>query len=137
MNKCIFIPRLTRDIELKYSQNDNPIAIAKFSGAVQRRFKRDNEPDVDFLNFIAFGKQAETIEKYFHKGDKIGLTCHVQTGNYTNKDGIKIYTTDFIIDEFEFVESKKDSNNKSIENKCANDEFVNIPDGIDEELPFN
>lgn len=141
MNKCIFIVRLTRDIEVKYSQGENPIAIGRFGGAVQRKFKRDGEPDADFLNFLVFGKQAETIEKYFHKGEKIGLTCHVQTGSYTNRDGQKVYTTDFVVDEFEFVESKQNSSDsgtsKPSPSSASSDGFMNIPDGIDEELPFN
>lgn len=137
MNKCIFIARLTRDVDLKKSQGENQISIGRFGGAVQRKFKRDGEPDADFLNFLAFGKQAETIEKYFHKGEKIALTCHVQTGNYTNKDGQKVYTTDFVVDEFEFVESKKnDSNSNPSPSSASGDGFMNIDDIAEEELPF-
>ena len=104
---------------------------------MDRKFKRDGEPDADFLNCISFGKQAEIISKYFTKGMKIALVCHVQTGNYTNKDGIKVYTTDFVVDEFEFVESKGNSDNKPSQQASGSDGFMSIPADSPEELPFS
>ena len=137
MNKAVFIGRIVRDIELKILQNENQTGVAKFCIAVDRKFKRDGEPDADFLNCISFGKQAETISKYFTKGMKIALVCHVQTGNYTNKDGIKVYTTDFVVDEFEFVESKGNSNSSEKPNSSKSDDgFMSIPADSPEELPF-
>ena len=139
MNKAVFIGRIVRDIELRVSQNENQTGVAKFCIAVDRKFKRDGEPDADFLNCISFGKQAEIISKYFTKGMKIALVCHVLTGNYTNKDGIKVYTTDFVVDEFEFVESKGNSNSSEKPNNsnAGNDGFMQIADDSPEELPFS
>ena len=141
MNKVILIGRLTRDPEVRYSQGATTTAIARFSLAVDRRFKRDGEPDADFINCVAFGKTGEFIERYGHKGTKFAVEGRIQTGSYTNKDGQKVYTTDVVVEQVEFAESKaaSDGNNNSTTPKTAftGDGFMNIPDGIDEELPFN
>ena len=140
MNKCTLIGRLTRDPEVRYAQGDNAMAIARYSLAVDRRFKRDGEPDADFINCVAFGKAGEFAEKYLKKGTKIAVVGRIQTGSYTNKDGQKVYTTDVVVEEQEFAESKNsgssDNNQSAPANK--NTDFMNIPDGIDDtELPFN
>ena len=139
MNKCTLIGRLTRDPEVRYTQGDNAMAIARYSLAVDRRFKRDGEPDADFINCVAFGKSGEFAEKYLKKGTKVAVVGRIQTGSYTNKDGQKVYTTDVVVEEQEFAESKNsgssDNNQSAPANK--NTDFMNIPDGIDEELPFN
>lgn len=135
MNKWCGTGRLTRDVELKQS---GETSFAKFSIAVQRDFKRENEPDADFLNCTVFGKRAETLEKYFNKGMKIEVVGRIQTGNYTNKDGVKVYTTDIIVENFGFAESKQSGNSSGQSQQAgSSDGFLNIPDGIDEELPFN
>ena len=139
MNKVILMGRLTRDPEVRYTQGDNAMAIARYSLAVDRRFKRDGEPDADFINCVAFGKSGEFAEKYLKKGTKIAVVGRIQTGSYTNKDGQKVYTTDVVVEEQEFAESKNsgssDNNQSAPANK--NTDFMNIPDGIEEELPFN
>lgn len=134
MNKCIFVTRLTRDPEIRYSQAETSMVIAKFSGAVDRRIKKQGEQDTDFLNFVAFGKTAEFIDKYCKKGTKLIVESHVQTGNYTNKEGVKIYTTDFVIDQVEFAESKK--SDLGSEKANGSEDFMNIEDGGDDYLPF-
>lgn len=140
MNSFCGVGRLTRDPEVRYTQGDKPMAIARFTIAINRRFKREGEPEADFLNCVAFGKTGEMIEKYFHKGMAIGVTGRIQTGSYTNKDGVKVYTTDIYCESVEFVESKNASNggssSKPNSNAGAGDGFMNIPDGIEEELPF-
>lgn len=138
MNKCIFVTRLTKDPDIRYSQGENPIAIARVGGAVERKFNKE-EQSADFINFVCFGKTAEFFEKYCHKGTKLVIESHVQTGSYTNKDGVKVYTTDFVVDQVEFAESKRsDSDNAPSQQVSGNDGFMNIPDGIDDsELPFN
>ena len=139
MNKVILMGRLTRDPEVRYTQGDNAMAIARYSLAVDRRFKRDGEPDADFINCVAFGKSGEFAEKYLKKGTKVAVVGRIQTGSYTNKDGQKVYTTDVVVEEQEFAESKNsgssDNNQSAPANK--NTDFMDIPDGIDEELPFN
>ncbi len=144
MNKVILIGCLTRDPEVRYSQGDNAMAIARYSLAVDRRFKRDgDEQTADFINCVAFGKSGEFAEKYLHKGMKIAVVGRIQTGSFTNKDGQKVYTTDVVVEEQEFAESKNSgngtgsSNTPSNNNVSSSDGFMNIPDGIDEELPFN
>lgn len=144
MNKVELVGRLTRDPEVRYSQGENASAIARFSVAINRRFKNaEGNYDADFINCVAFGKSAEFIEKYFRKGMAIGITGRIQTGNYTNKDSVKVYTTDVVVEEAEFVESKNSgsasatTNTPSNNNASFSDGFMNIPDGIDEELPFN
>ena len=146
MNKVILMGRLTRDPEVRYSQGSSQTAVARFSVAVDRRFKRDGEPDADFFNCTAFGKQAEFIERYLHKGTKIVLSGRIQNDNYTNRDGQQVYSVRVMVDEVEFAESKNASvdnsgymggNNNRPEPSGVGDGFMNIPDGIDEELPFN
>lgn len=140
MNKVILMGRLTRDPEVRYTQGDNAMAIARYSLAVDRRFKRDGEPDADFINCVAFGKSGEFAEKYLKKGTKIAVVGRIQTGSYTNKDGQKVYTTDVVVEEQEFAESKNsgssDNNQSAPANK--NTDFMSVPDEIeDSELPFN
>lgn len=140
MNNCTFTGRMVRDIDVKYTAGENAMAIARFSIAVPRKFKRDGEPEADFPNLVAFGKNAENIGKYFHKGKPIVIArSHVQTGSYTNKDGVKVYTTDFIVDEWDFVEKDSDNvgNGGAAKPTTTDTSFMNIPDGIEEELPFN
>ena len=146
MNKVILMGRLTRDPEVRYSTGDNQMAIARYSLAVDRRGRRDNDGQTaDFINCVAFGRAAEFAEKYFHKGIKIAVTGRIQTGSYTNKDGQKVYTTDVVIEDQEFAESKNASSenagfvpaDRPSPSSAAGDGFMNIPDGIDEELPFN
>ena len=143
MNKVQLVGRLTRDPEIRYSQGENATATARFSVAVNRRFKNsEGNYDADFINCVAFGKSAEFVEKYFKKGMAIGLTGRIQTGSYTNKDGQKVYTTDVVVEETEFVESKgassadNSNNSRPAPSATNNNDFMSIPDGIDEELPF-
>ena len=139
--------RLTRDPEVRYSQGENATAVARYTLAVDRRFNRNNdEQTADFINCVAFGRSGEFAEKYLHKGTKIAITGRIQTGSYTNKDGVRVYTTDVVVEDQEFAESKNASaanggyapaeRNDSAP-AAAGDGFMNIPDGIDEELPFN
>lgn len=145
MNKVILMGRLTRDPEIRYSQGENSLAIARFSLAVDRRFKRQGEAETDFFNCTAFGKQAEFVERYLKQGTKILVTGRIQNDNYTNKEGQKVYSTQIMIDEMEFAESKGatsqeggyQQNTRPVPSQAAGDGFMNIPDGIDEELPFN
>lgn len=149
MNKVILIGRLTRDPEVRYSQGDTSTAVARFTLAVDRRFRRAGEQsEADFIGCVAFGKQAEFVEKYFKQGMKMVLSGRIQTGSYTNKEGQKVYTTDVIAEDIEFAESKASSEASSGYNSSQSnfrpepssaigDGFMNIPDGIDEELPFN
>ena len=152
MNKVILMGRLTRDPEVRYSQGASQTTIARFSIAVDRRFKREGEPDADFFNCTAFGKQAEFIERYLRKGVKVVLSGRVQNDNYTNKEGQMVYSVRVMVDEIEFAESKNASaqneggyyggnggytGNSNPAPSGAGDGFMNIPDGIDEELPFN
>lgn len=144
MNKVILIGMLTRDPEIRYAQNENGTAVARYTLAVDRRFKRDGEQDADFIGCVVFGKGAEFAEKYFSKGIKIAITGRIQTGSYTNKEGQKVYTTDVVVEEQEFAESKAASQsngggyqNSGSNNSTSADGFMSIPDGIDEELPFN
>ena len=144
MNKCMLVGRLTRDPEVRYSQGENTSAIARFSIAINRRFKNaEGNYEADFINCVAFGKSGEFVEKYFRKGMAIGVTGRIQTGSYTNKDGVKVYTTDVIVEEAEFVESKGSGTNISAANSATQATenqagFMNIPDGVEDEgLPFN
>ncbi|MCI9228088.1 MAG: single-stranded DNA-binding protein [Dorea sp.] len=151
MNKVILMGRLTRDPEVRYSQGgENPLAIARFTLAVDRRFKRDGEATADFISCVAFGRQAEHAERFYRQGLKIVITGRIQTGSYTNKDGVKVYTTEVVVEEQEFAESKavSDANAGGYRSaptpapapapvSDAGDGFMNIPDGIDEELPFS
>lgn len=136
MNKVILMGRTTKDAEVRYAQGSNT-AVAKFSLAVDRKFKKDGEPTADFINCTAFGKTAEVIEKYVRKGTKIAIVGRIQTGSYTNKDGQKVYTTDVMVEELEFCESKNSQSNSQPAPKPSPDGFMSIPDGVDDELPFN
>ena len=151
MNKVILMVRLTRDPEVRYSQGgENPLAIARYTLAVDRRFKRDGEQTADFISCVSFGKTAEFAEKYFRQGMRITISGRIQTGSYTNRDGVKVYTTEVVVEEQEFAESKSASEANQSRYQAspvspapqtpsmdAGDGFMNIPDGIDEELPFN
>lgn len=162
MNKVILMGRLTRDPEVRYSSGDQPLAIARFSIAVDRRFKRDGEPDADFFNCTSFGKQGEFVERYLHKGTKVVVSGRIQNDNYTNKEGQQVYSVRIVTEDVEFAESKNASSggnsdggygnnggynggnnynggggNRAQAPAGAGDGFMNIPDGIDEELPFN
>ena len=144
MNKVILVGRLTRDPEVRYTQGENQTAIARYTLAVDRRFKRDGEPTADFINCVVFGKSAEFAEKYFRQGLRVAISGRITTGSYTNKDGIKVYTTEVTVEEQEFAESKAESeaNKTSVQratqtNTTTGGEFMNIPDDIPEELPFN
>ena len=142
MNKVILMGRLTRDAEVRYSQGDNSLAIARFSLAVDRRHKKDGEEQTaDFISCVAFGKTGEFLEKFGHKGTKFVIEGRIQTGSYTNKDGQKVYTTNVVVESVEFAESKSAASGNAAPapapSQAAGDGFMNIPDGLDEELPFN
>lgn len=149
MNKVILMGNLTRDPEIRYSQGENSLAIARFSIAVNRRFSRQGDNDTDFFNCTAFGKQAEFVEKYFKQGSRMLLTGRVQNDNYTNKNGERVYSVQIMADEIEFAERKStaDANaSRGASNfgggapepaMAADDDFMNIPDGIEDGLPFN
>ena len=144
MNKVILMGRLTRDPEVRHSDGENPMAIARYTLAVDRRIHRDGEANADFIGCVAFGKAGEFAEKYFRQGMKVLITGHIQTGSYTNRDGQKVYTTDIVIEDQEFAESKKDSGSsqprqQKAQQKPETDEngFMNIPEGIEEEMPFS
>lgn len=161
MNKVILMGRLTRDPEVRYSQGERSMAIARYTLAVDRRFKRDNEPTADFIPCVAFGRQGEFAERYFKKGMRVVVTGRIQTGSYENQEGRRVYTTDIIVEDQEFAESK--SANEEIRRNQGSDSyeqarpqqssyeqapapapaedpgdgFMNIPEGINEELPFS
>ena len=145
MNNVVLMGRLTRDPEVRYTQGENPRCVARYTLAVNRRFKRDGEPEADFINCVAFGKTAEFLERFGRKGTKFVLEGRIQTGSYTNKDGQRVYTTDVVAENVEFAESKNASGGGDFNSTpsapspsgAAGDGFMNIPEGIDEELPFN
>lgn len=138
MNKVMLIGRLTRDPEVRYSQGEHPTAVARYTLAVDRKYKHDGEQTADFINCVAFGKNGEFAEKYLHKGIKIAVCGRIQTGSYTNKDGQKVYTTDIVVEEHDFCESRSSSGQAAPQyGQPDGDGFMNVPDGIDEELPFN
>ena len=149
MNKVILMGRLTRDPNIRYSQGNNTqesVCVARYTLAVDRRTSRDGQQSADFISCVAFGRAGEFAEKYLRQGMKITICGRIQTGSYTNRDGQKVYTTDVVIEEQEFAESKRESE-RSQQNAAARqqdagytdagDGFMNIPDGIDEELPFS
>ena len=149
MNKVILMGRLTRDPEVRYGTGDNSTAVARYTIAVDRRFKRDGEQNADFIGCVAFGRNAEFAEKYLRQGIKIALTGGIQTSSYTNREGQKVYSVQIIVEDIEFAESKAASANyngqASYEQQpmsrpepsaAINDGFMNIPDGVDDELPF-
>ena len=136
MNKVILMGRLTKDPDVRYSQGENSMAIARFSLAVDRRGRQQNEgQSADFIGCVAFGRLGEFVEKYLHKGTKVVLTGRIQTGSYKNKDGATVYTTDVVAEEIEFAESKG-STTTVPQPMAEGDGFMDIPDGVDEELPF-
>lgn len=134
MNKVILMGRLTRDPEVRYSQTVSSgadVAVARYSLAVDRVGAKDGQPSADFINCVAFGKNAEFAEKYLYKGTKILIDGRIQTGSYTNKDGQKVYTTDIIVERHEFCESKSSAAAES------NNSFINLPVNLEDEIPFN
>lgn len=142
MNKVILMGRLTRDPEVRYTQGEQTMAIARYTLAVDRRYKKEQESSADFINCVAFGKLGEFAEKYLRKGTKILVTGRIQTGSYTNKEGQKINTTEIIVEESEFAESKTssgaiDSDKNETAGNSNQDGFMNIPDGLEEELGFH
>ena len=132
MNKVILMGRLTRDPEVRNSQSGT--AVARYTLAADRMFKREGEPNTDFINCITFGKNAEFAEKYLKKGMRIAVSGRIQTGSYTNRDGVKVYTTDIIVEEHEFAERKQSG---TCDMPGQGDGFMNIPDGLDDEFPFS
>ena len=134
MNKTLLIGRTTKDPDIRYTQSEQPMTIARFNLAVDRRFKKEGEQSADFISCVAFGKTAEFIEKYVFKGTKIAVEGRIQTGSYTNNDGNKVYTTDVVVEQVEFAGSKTDSESAA---KGSNDDFMNVADELDDEgLPF-
>ena len=141
MNKVILIGRLTRDPEVRYTQGQESSCVARYTLAVDRKFNREQQ-SADFINCVAFGKNGEFAERYLRQGVKIAVTGRIQTGSYINKDGQKVYTTDIVVEEHEFCESKGSGQQTGQQAQAPkmptdSDGFMNIPDGIDEELPFN
>lgn len=146
MNKVILLGRLARDPETRYSGADNSMAVCRYTLAVDKKFKKDNEPTADFINCVAFGKTAEFAEKYFTRGLRVAVSGRIQTGSYTNRDGQKVYTTDVVVEEHEIAQSRSEASNQQESNRQPEispyDEdkdngFMKIPDGIDDELPFS
>ena len=148
MNKVILMGRLTRDPDVRYTAGENQTCVARYTLAVDRRFKREGEQSADFISCVVFGKGAEFTDKYLRQGTKIAITGRIQTGNYTGKDGQKVYTTDVVVEEQEFAESKGASNSGNVAQASTTpatvkaqpdgpDGFMHIADGIDEELPFS
>ncbi len=145
MNKVILMGRLTRDPEVRYSQGENNMAIARYTLAVDRRFQKNSDQSADFISCVAFGRSAEFAEKYLKQGTKICITGRIQTGSYTNKDGVKVYTTDVVVEDQEFAESKNAAqsgggadfaSSRPTPSAASGDGFMSIPDGIEDELPF-
>ncbi len=159
MNKVVLMGRLTRNPDVRYSQGEKQTCVARYTLAVNRRFKREGEADADFINCVAFGRQGEFAEKYLKQGTKIVISGRIQTGSYTNRDGIKVYTTDVIVEEQDFAESKAASTGygggyqqsspqsgpadpqptmtgRPAPSEAASDGFMAIPDGLEDELPF-
>lgn len=152
MNKVVLVGRLTRNPEVRYSQGEKPTAVARYTLAVDRRIKREGSPTADFIPCVVIGKSAEFAEKYFRQGMRVAISGNIQTGSYTNKDGVKIYTTEVYVEEQEFAESRSEHSSGSAPAQSQNaptqtatpaqsadaNGFMNIPDGIDDEdLPFN
>lgn len=156
MNKAILMGRLTRNPDIRYTQGEKPVCIARYTLAVDRRFKRDGEQEADFISCVAFGRQAEFAEKYLQKGTKIVISGRIQTGSYTNREGARIYTTDIVVEEQDFAESKATAAGSNPESRAASagseapkqkeetaanqpplqDGFMTIPEGIEDKLPF-
>ena len=141
MNKVILMGRLTRDPEIRYSQGESSLAIARYTLAVDRGFKHEGKQSADFISCVAFARSAEFAEKYLKQGTKICVSGRIQTGSYTNKDGVKVYTTEVVIEDQEFAESKNangsvQNNGRPVPSVASGDGFMSIPDGIEDELPF-
>lgn len=138
MNKVILIGRLTRDPDVRYSQGKNALAVARYTLAVDRIYKKDGEQGADFIPCVCFGRSAEFAEKYFRQGTKIAVVGRIQTGSYVNRDGVKVYTTEVVVDEQEFAGSRPVQGHPAGSQAPAADQdgFMNVPEGIDEELPF-
>lgn len=155
MNKAILMGRLTRNPDIRYTQGEKPVCIARYTLAVDRRFKRDGEQEADFISCVAFGRQAEFAEKYLQKGTKVVVSGRIQTGSYTNREGARVYTTDIVVEEQDFAESKASAAGSEPESKASaaesapkqkeetaanqpplQDGFMTIPEGIEDELPF-
>lgn len=145
MNNVSLVGRLVRDPEVRYGQNES-VSVAKFSLAVERRFKRDGDPTVDFINCTVFGKSAEFTEKYFRKGMRVAITGRIQTGSYKNKDGQTVFTTEIIVESQEIAQSKSENNESSAHSNSeagkspygsSGDDFMSIPEGAEDELPFS
>mgnify|MGYP001625192402 FL=1 len=144
MNKVILMGRIVRDPDVRYSSGEKPTAVARYTLAVDRKFKRDGEQIADFISCVAFGKQAQFAENYLHQGMKMVISGHIQTGSYTNRDGQKVYTTDVVVEEHEFAESKSANENPGAlydtprrESNVDSDGFMDIPAGIEDQLPFS
>lgn len=155
MNKAILMGRLTRNPDIRYTQGEKPVCIARYTLAVDRRFKRDGEQEADFISCVAFGRQAEFAEKYLQKGTKVVVSGRIQTGSYTNREGARVYTTDIVVEEQDFAESKASAAGSEPESKASaaesapkqkeetaanqpplQDGFMTIPEGVEDELPF-
>ena len=138
MNLVVLMGRMVRDAEVRYSQGSDNLAIASFTLAVDRKFKKDGEPTADFINCKCFGRSAESLDKYCQKGTKIAVTGRWQSGSYKNKDGNTVYTNDCIIDSWEFAESKgsNESNETPQPSNTTGDGWMNVPDGMSDDLPF-
>ena len=146
MNKVILLGRLVREPETRYGGTNDSMVVCRYTLAVDKKFKKDGEATADFINCISFGKMGEFAEKYLHQGTKIAITGRIQTGSYTNRDGQKVYTTDVVVEEHEIAQSRSEASNQQDSNrqpeispygKDKDNGFMNIPDGIDDELPFN
>lgn len=138
MNKVIMIGRLVKDPDIRYSQGANTTCVARYTLAVDRKFKQEGQPTADFINCIAFGKLGEFAEKYLHKGVKIAVVGRIQTGSYKNKDGNTVYATDVVVEEQEFCESKSQSNSQPHPAPSNDNSWMSIPDNLDDSsLPFN
>lgn len=146
MNKVILLGRLVREPETRYSGANDSMAVCRYTLAVDKKFKKDGEATADFINCISFGKSAEFAEKYFTKGLRVAVSGRIQTGSYTNRDGQKVYTTDVVVEEHEIAQSRSEASNQQDSNrqpeispygKDKDNGFMNIPDGIDDELPFS
>lgn len=145
MNNVSLVGRLVRDPEVRYGQNES-VSVAKFSLAVERKWKRDGEPTVDFINCTVFGKSAEFTEKYFRKGMRVAITGRIQTGSYKNKDGQTVFTAEIIVESQEIAQSKSESNESPTHSNAeagkspygsSGDDFMSIPEGAEDELPFS
>lgn len=141
MNRVILMGRLTRDPDVKYSQGEKSIAVARYTLAVDRRGKKDsdsNEQQADFISCVAFDRSGEFADKYFRQGMRVLISGRIQTGSYTNKEGKKVYTTDVVVESQEFADSKNAFGQNTTPESTSNDGFMNVPDGVDDDtLPFN